>query len=280
MLSELFPEDGFEVGVAEKPSKRLTCGTELKGFRKRWHDRSKLSFPVPSPETSASSTPSTGQTLISEFANQAFDQLKKRSKTIVMPWEEPLYAPIFGSFIPSIYRTMPEVSFVPEPPSVRENVKESSIKPAETDATQSIFKWRVQTEKAVDDYQTVNKTKRLVALGKWRKILEHCKDELNLAWMFFGDAPLEDDIILGSLEDVFGAKATSTIGKRAGSMMQYVTWAKSQGYPPFPVTEKNVFLCEIFECYSRAFSGNVFQRSTQLLQTCSGNGEHERCIGL
>ena len=163
LLSELFPEEGFDVELTEKPSKRLKCGADLKGFRKRWHERSKLSVQVASPEMSASSTPSSSPTLIGEFANQAFDQLKKRSKTIVMPWEEPLYAPIFGSFIPSLYRTMPEVSFVPEPPSARDTVKDLGIKQEETDATQSIFKWRVQTEKAVDDYHTVNKTKRLVA---------------------------------------------------------------------------------------------------------------------
>ena len=157
-----------------------------------------------------------------------------------MPWEEPLYAPIFGSMIPALYKSLPEISFVPEPRSAPESVANIRDLPL---APEGIFKWRVQSQKSVDDYQTVSKTKRLVALGKWRRILECAKDELNLAWMFMGDAPLEDSLVLGSLEDVFGSKATSTIGKRAGSMLQYLSWANMRNIKPFPILEKDAYAC-------------------------------------
>ena len=207
---------------------------KLKGFRKRWAQKSQ---PWSVIEQSASQSHD-ASSHIGGYADQLYDQMRKKQKVIIMPWENSLYSQVFGPIVPALYRTMPEFSYVPEPQlqpqheEIMEHPKSHSL---------SSFKWKLQSKSSLADYESQSKTKRLAALGRWRKILGHCKKESGLGWMFPEGAALEDDMVIKSLEDLFGSKATSTLAKRAGSMLQYINWTVVQGLQPFPVKEHQAY---------------------------------------
>ena len=210
---------------------------KLKGYRKRWADRDRASRPSTS-LTSEVASPS--PSVVGGFTDQIFEQMRKKQKVIVMPWESGLYSQIFGNIVPSIYRSVPEQGYVPDPSM---NVRQPEPSPRDEPTTlTTTFKWRIQSKDSLPDYELQSKAKRLAALGKWRRVLEWCQGESQLVWMFPKSLHLEDTEVLNSLEDIFGAKATSTLNKRASAMLQYVNWASMRGHEPiFPMEEKQAY---------------------------------------
>lgn len=223
-----------------------------RGFRKRWAQKRKLpdpdisfvenevTIPVPEPQDLPSLGPDYEKTINAAFQRCRPDSLK-------LPWEQGPFSFIFGNrkSLPLDCSKQPVVSsFVP----IRVlplSSSSSSFDRSQTRGTmddrapQPVTSWCIRVTCTHEDAAKAALEQRARAVGKWYKLVEEYPyaSSTGMQLLVMKSQGAQVSACKDSLDDVFGMKAAGTLNKRVASLWRYVTWCRTTGHQPFPMSE-------------------------------------------
>ena len=223
-----------------------------RGFRKRWAQKRKLAE-VPQPiaeaeDVSDSAEPQELPNLGLEYEktiNAAFQ--RSRHEALKLPWEQGPFAFIFGadkSFHGALSKKPALSAFVPTsvPPQ-----KSSSSPPDRDPARQKLddlipqpaTSWCIRVTCSHEDAAQSAMEQRARAVGKWYKMVEEFPyaSSTGLQILSMKSQGSQVSACKSSLDDVFGMKSAGTLNKRVASLWRYVSWSRTVGQQPFPMSE-------------------------------------------
>ena len=232
-------DDGFGLGPDDDEEDE-----EVLDFGNRWEALSQMLVPQVDDTEAASLAVLEATGRVNQALDRSFRvaQQELQARSIIVPWERGVAAAIFKPTVLDTLNTRlqrPEFRFpVNAGGPVLEPAGDAMLK-AKTLSTFPLATRRLKDLTVADASDLL----RSRALGRWKQIIQVCPEASDIGRTLLRELQhLKDDAsLIGILNDTVAKKSASTLLKRSGEVLKFVSFCVKRGLEPFPFNE--------FECY-------------------------------